>query len=200
MPELLMQRLQRCCDLQSVLDCVLSWSLELTGTALGNIQLMDWQTGYLTIAAQRGFDNEFLSFFRLVNAEGGSACGRAKRKRSSIVIEDVLLDREFAPCRMVALAAGFRAVQSTPLISSGGAFLGVLSTHFSTSHRPLDSEMEAIKTAARLAADAIIDRRARARSADSLGTKGAEERIASSLKAVERSYELLRRIDRRLKH
>jgi GAF domain-containing protein len=164
MPELLMQRLQHCCDLRSVLDCVLSWSLELTGTALGNVQLMDWKTGYLTIAAQRGFDNEFLSFFRLVNAEDGSACGRAKRKRGSIVIEDVL------------------------------------STHFSTSHRPSDSEMEAIKTAARLAADAIIDRRAGARSADGLSTKGAEERIAASLKAVERSYELLRRIDRRLKH
>ncbi|HZU89877.1 MAG TPA: hypothetical protein VE993_11520 [Stellaceae bacterium] len=98
MPEILMQRLQRCCDLQSVLDCILSWGLELTGTDLGNVQLMDWKMGYLTIAAQRGFNNEFLSFFRLVNAEHGSACGRAKRMRNSIIIEDVLFDREFAPC------------------------------------------------------------------------------------------------------
>lgn len=32
MPELLMQRLQHCCDLQSVLDCAFYQVLELTGT------------------------------------------------------------------------------------------------------------------------------------------------------------------------
>src|SRR5215510_590763 len=53
--------------------------LELSGTALGNIQLMDWSTGCLTIAAQRGFSNEFLRFFHRVTAEDGSACGRAVR-------------------------------------------------------------------------------------------------------------------------
>jgi GAF domain-containing protein len=116
--------MQRCSDLQSVLECVLSNGLELTSAALGNIQLMDWKTGNLTIAAQRGFKEDFLSFFRFVRADDGSACGRAMRNRNSIIIEDVMLDREFAPRQSIAVDAGFRAVQSTPLISSSGAFLG----------------------------------------------------------------------------
>ena len=126
---------EHCSNLQSVLDCALSESLEVTGTVLGNVQVMDWKTGCLTIAGQRSFNDEFLTFFRSVRAGTGSACGRAMRERRSIVIEDVLLDREFAPYRTIALKSGFRAVQSTPLISSSGAFVGVLSTHFPAAHR-----------------------------------------------------------------
>ena len=201
MPALLPQRLQSCSDIQSVLNCGLALSLELADAVLGNVQLMDWKTGSLTIAAQRGFNDEFLSCFRLVSAGSGSACGRAIRKRSSIVIEDVLLDREFALYRTVALEAGFRAVQSTPLISSSGAFLGVLSTHFSETHRPSEGEMQAVKVAGERTANAIIKQRATARRGDGHSEeKAEEERIARTVAAVERSYELLRQVDRRLKH
>ena len=163
MPDLVIQRLQRCPDIQSVLDFALSRSLELTGTELGNVQLMDWSTGYLAIAAQHGFNENFLSLFRFVKAEDGSACGRAISERKPIIIEDVLSDREFAPYRTIALDAGFRAVQSTPLISSGGAFVGVLSTHFPAKHRPADHEILALRITAELVANAIIRERPRPR-------------------------------------
>jgi hypothetical protein len=78
MSHFLIPRFQRCSDLQSVLDCLLSQSLEMTGAALGNVQLMDWGAGYLTIAAQRGFNSEFLSFFRRVKTDNGSAWSGAK--------------------------------------------------------------------------------------------------------------------------
>src|ERR1700741_4077225 len=98
MPDVLKQRLQECADVESVLACALSCSLELSGADLGNIQLMDWRTGELVIAAQHGFDDEFLNFFRRVRAEDGSACGRAMRTRHPVAIVDVLFDPEFAPC------------------------------------------------------------------------------------------------------
>jgi len=200
-------RLQNCSDLQSVLNSGLFLGLELTGADLGNVQLMNWKTGSLTIVAQRGFNDDFLSFFRLVTATCGSACGRAIKEGGSGVIEDVLLDGEFAPYRTIALEAGFRAVQSTPLISSSGAFLGVVSTHFPATHRPSEGEMRALKVAGELTANAIIYQRARARIGDRHSTeKAVEERIARtrtaverSLAAVKRSYELLGQIDRRLK-
>jgi signal transduction protein with GAF and PtsI domain len=173
-PDLLIQRLQRCPDIQSVLDFALSRSLELTGTELGNVQLMDWSTGYLTIAAQRGFNEDFLRLFRFVKAEDGSACGRAIRKRSPIVIEDLLSDREFAPYRTIALDAGFRAVQSTPLISSGGAFVGVMSTHFPSKHLPADHEMQALSITAELVANAIIRARPRPRTINVASIKEAD--------------------------
>ena len=195
MPDLLMQRLQHCSDLQSVLDCALSRSLEVTGTDLGNVQLMDWQTGYLTIAAQRRFKDEFLNFFRRVRAETGSACGRAIRERHSIVIEDVLLDRDYAPYREVALEAGYRAVQSTPLISSSGAFVGVLSTHFPAAHRPSASEMLQIRVLGTLTANAVI----RQRVSSVTDPEKIAERIRRGYEAVDSSRELLRQVSRRLR-
>jgi GAF domain-containing protein len=166
MPLLLNQQLQHCSSLQEVLDCLLSRSLEVTGAVLGNVQLMDWKAGYLTIAAQRGFNDEFLNFFHRIRLESETACARAIGTLGSVIIEDVLLDRAFTPYRAVALEAGFRAVQSTSLISKSGALLGVVSTHFPKRHRPSDSEMRAMRAIGELTANAIIHQRVRTQRAD----------------------------------
>lgn len=201
-----MRGLQTSCALQSLLDCALDRALELTGTALGNLQLMDWRNSNLSIAAQRGFNDKFLSFFRRVSPTDGSACARAVLQGRAIIIEDVLADDEFAPYRTIALEAGFRSVQSTPLISSGGAFVGVLSTHFSKLHRPRAVDMRAMAAIAGITANAIIRRRAIGRAADP-AAKDFEERheqtseqINRARQAVERSNELLRRIGQKLSH
>ena len=74
---------------------------------------MDWIAGHLEIKAQRGFDEEFLSFFKRVSYGHGSSCARALLNRGAIIIEDVVLDPHFIPCLKVAQRAGVRAVQST---------------------------------------------------------------------------------------
>jgi GAF domain-containing protein len=191
MPHSLAEELQSSSHVPSLLEQLLSTSLALTGASLGNVQLIDWKTGNLSIAAQRGFDDDFLGVFRVVGAGHGSACGRAVRMRAAIVVADVMRDAEFAPYRDIALASGFRAVQSTPMLSSSGAFLGVVSTHFPAAHRPTDQEMQALRRAGELAANAVIRQRALA--------KAVGERILSSREAVARSYELLRRAEEALK-
>jgi GAF domain-containing protein len=107
---------------------------------LGNVQLMNWKAGYLEIKAQSGFGDEFLNFFKQVYLADVSACARALRKRSSIVIEDITTDRQFVPCCEILMRAGVRAVQSTPMISSSGALMGILSTHLPILHRPGENE------------------------------------------------------------
>lgn len=154
-------RLLRCTNLQSVLDCVLDGGLQLTGATLGNVQLMDGESGFLTIAAQRGFNDEFLDYFQRVNADHFSACGRALRQQRAIVIKDVMSDENFAPCLAIAERAGFRSVQSTPIVSSSGVVLGILSTHFPVPHQPNEGEMDALRSLASLAATAITRMRAR---------------------------------------
>jgi GAF domain-containing protein len=195
MPALLLQRLPECRNLRSLLDCVLSRGLEVTGAALGNIQLMDWKSGALTIAAQHGFNEDFLRVFSIVTAADGSVCGRAVRGRCAIIVEDVLRDAAFAPYRAAALDAGFRAVQSTPLISRSGAFIGMLSTHFPAAHRPSELEMEHVATIAEVAAGAIIRQRIRARH-QRREQPSDTERVAAALRAIERSYHLLQRTRR----
>ena len=131
-------RLFNCADLQSIVDCVLDSGLELTDANLGNVKLVDQRQGYLTIAAQRGFHHEFLDFFQQANADDSlSICGRALRERRAIV-SDVMSDEEFAPWRSVAERAGFRSLQSTPIISDSGVLLGIVSTHFPIPHQPTE--------------------------------------------------------------
>src|SRR5262249_31428666 len=58
----------------------------------------------------------------------------------------------------VLLQAGVRAVQSTPLISSAGHLLGMLSTHFGQPHRPGERELRLVDLLARQASD-ILERK-----------------------------------------
>jgi GAF domain-containing protein len=162
MPDRLAERLRLCTDIQSVLDTALDRCLTLVGTGLGNIQLADWTNGHLKIAAQRGFSDDFLRFFAQVGADDSSACGRALRARDVIIVYDVENDKAFSPFgRSIVLGEGVRAVQSIPLISSSGAFVGMLSTHFETVRSPSNNELAAMKALAQIAANAVIAQRAR---------------------------------------
>jgi GAF domain-containing protein len=113
----------------------------LLGADKGNIQVLDAKQGALKIVASRGFKQDFLDFFSEVSAADGSACGKALQSGNRIVIEDVESDTLFILLRAVARAAGFRAVQSTPILSRGGAPLGMLSTHFRLPHRPSELDL-----------------------------------------------------------
>jgi len=117
---------------------------------------MNWHGGFLEIRAQCGFHDEFLNYFERVKFGDGCACARALERRESIIIADVTRDPVFRPCLAIMQNAGVRAVQSTPLVSRYGAFVGVLSTHFADVHRPTDVQIRAASAAARSAADAIV--------------------------------------------
>jgi GAF domain-containing protein len=179
--------LARCTDVRSVLDWLLQRGIDLSQTSFGNVQLMNWKAGYLEIKAQRGFDEAFLRYFKQVRAEHGSACGRALRTREPIVIEDIMADEEFIPCRETVSRAGIRAVQSTPIISSGGALLGVLSTHFASRHQPTKIQMREIEHAARIAADALIRIR--------ICETHAGEQIKASIRLLEQSRDAMKLAD-----
>ena len=129
---------------------ILEGALILAAADRGNVQILDPATGSLRIAAQCGFDAEFLEYFAVVD-DGRSACGRAAKERTQTVIVDVDIDAGFAPHRDIAAAAAFRAVQSTPLIDPDGRLLGVVSTHYPRPHCPSERDLEIIKRYGELA-------------------------------------------------
>jgi GAF domain-containing protein len=187
------EQIHRCRDAQSLADCLLHHGLELSRAHLGNVQLMNWKAGYLDIKAQSGFGDEFLNFFfRQVHLADVSACARALRKRSSIVIEDVTTDQQFAPCCDILTRAGIRAVQSTPMISSGGALMGILSAHFPISHRPGEIEIRNLQHAAQVAADVLVSIRVNGGSS-SEAIDASLEIVRDSQDALERTEKLLSR-------
>ena len=79
------------------------------------------------------------------------------RSGARVVIEDVQEEPSYGPYQEAAATAGYRAVQSTPLVSRRGELLGVLSTHFGRAHRPSERDLRMLDLYARQAAD-ILDR------------------------------------------
>ena len=156
----LVNRLLGCTDLPAALDEVLDASLALLDADKGNIQLHDPDSDTLRIVAHRGFNDEFLAHFRNAAPDPAATCGRALRSRGRVIVEDVQTDPSFAMHRDAAAAAGFRAVQSTPVMSRNGQVLGILSTHFRHPHRPSDRALRMIDLYARQAAEFIERMRA----------------------------------------
>ena len=111
--------------LRSALDAALT----VAGTDLGNVQLLD-AAGVLRISAQRGFEPPFLDFFAEVKGLE-SACGVALMLDRQFAVADVEAHELFrgTPAGQVILAAGARAVESTPIMDASGAPIGMLSVH-----------------------------------------------------------------------
>jgi ANTAR domain-containing protein/GAF domain-containing protein len=129
--------------LGALLDEVLEFALTLLHAERGNVQLADPATGVLRIAVQRGFGPDFLEYFAAVT-DDASACGRAAQQHAQVVITDVTADPGFAPHREIALASGFRAVQSTPLVNRAGHLIGMLSTHYPTPTTPPRGDLQTL--------------------------------------------------------
>jgi hypothetical protein len=140
--------------LGALLDEVLEFALTLLHAERGNVQLVDPATGALRIAAQRGFGSEFVTYFATV-ADDRSACGRAAQHHAQVVITDVTTDPGFAPHREIALASGFRAVQSTPLVNGAGHLVGMLSTHYPQPTTPPRRELQIVSRFGALAGESL---------------------------------------------
>lgn len=83
----------------------------------------------LRLVTERGFGAELTGSIVIV---GGHDPVRARAARDCVqtVIADVTTDPGYERYREIAVAAGFRAVQSTPLADSSGRVFGIVTTHF----------------------------------------------------------------------
>jgi signal transduction histidine kinase/DNA-binding response OmpR family regulator len=141
-------------DFDKCLDEIVAAAIDLTGAEKGNLQLLDPVSGSLMLAAHRGFEEPFRKYFASVG-DHDSACGVAMARSERLVVEDVTQGDIFVgkPSLDVLREAGVRAVQSTPLMSSAGQLLGMISTHFPQPHQPVERELRLMDLLARQAAD-----------------------------------------------
>jgi signal transduction histidine kinase len=142
---------------EQCLNSILETGIAITGADKGIIQLLEGESETPTIAVQHGFDESFLQFFASVRSDDATTGGVVMQCSERIVVEDLARSESFSGPHSVGvlLEAGVQAVQSTPLVSSGGKILGIISTHFSTPHRPSDRELRFMDLLARQAADFI---------------------------------------------
>ena len=140
--------------LDSLLPRILDRALLLMGADFGHIQLLDPAAGVLRIVAQSGFGPEFLDYFAVVD-DDRTAGGRAARSGVQAVIADVSTDPGSLPHRAVAAAAGFQAVQSTPLAEGSGRLIGAISTYFRRPHHPSGRDLRIMELYGNVAGEAV---------------------------------------------
>ena len=151
MLEQMTQRLLARRTFESAAEAVLNDVVALHGAEYGDLQLVVGDE--LVIVAQQGLSDAFLRAFRRVRKTDGCACGRAWRTGTTVVVADVTKDVDYAGNRGDAAAAGYRAVQSTPIVTRDGTMLGLISTLFVNAHEPTPIEMETLARYSRVAAD-----------------------------------------------
>jgi signal transduction histidine kinase/ActR/RegA family two-component response regulator/PAS domain-containing protein len=136
---------------------IIDAAIDITDADMGNIQMLDHDGRALRIAASRGFTQPCLQFLNAVHDGRSASCGHAMECGARVIVDDVTTSSEFAgtPTRDVLLAAGVRALQSTPLLSRSGQLLGLLNTHYATARVPEQRDLHLLDVLARQAADWI---------------------------------------------
>ena len=146
-------------EFKPLLEEILRASIELQNADFGMVQLYERQTQMLEVVSQHGFSRDILDRFKS-RRDDTTICGRALLQRQRVIIEDVQVDPDFGPQLALADAAGFRAVQSTPLFNRNGEPWGVLSTCFRQPHRPSERELRFTDLYVTYAAEIVERRRA----------------------------------------
>ena len=149
------QRLIAARTFERTLAVIMDDVIALHGAEFGNIQLL--VANELIIVAQRGFSAPFLKAFARTHKDDPCACGRVLKTHQTVIIPDVKRDAGFAPFRRIAREAGFRAVQSSPLLMKSGRLMGVISTHFANVHEPTKIEMETLAEYSVFAAERLTE-------------------------------------------
>ena len=183
-------------DVHYALQQVLDASVDLLHADFGTIQLYDQETATLELVAQRGFQQDFQDYFGMVKVGDRSSCALALESGSRVVIEDVQVDLRIEPHRMIAASAGFRAVQSTPLMDYRGRPLGMLSTHWRRPTRPKERDLQMLDLYGRQAAE-TINRIYAEKSLKILNTS-LEERVRTRTKELLEKQHQLRAMTREL--
>ena len=142
-------------NFETCCDEIIRTAIAISGADKGNLQLFDETLGSFRTIAQQGFQERFLKFFERVDDHVAASCGTAMATNEQVIVDDVLTSKIFVgqPAQKVLLDAEVRAIISTPLSSSKGGILGVISTHFSRPEHPSERQLRLTNILARQAAD-----------------------------------------------
>ena len=94
-----------------------------------------------------------------IGPAGAASFGAAAYLRQQVITEDIQTDSLWEPLRSAALAEGFRACWSTPVISTQGELLGTFGIYYRQPASPTDMSLQRLRLAASRVALAIIKHR-----------------------------------------
>ncbi|MGW7422064.1 GAF and ANTAR domain-containing protein [Streptomyces sp. NPDC054813] len=111
----------------AVLDAALRHTLRITGTRMGNVQLVE--NRLLRMVRHTGLNRRFTDYFTFVDS-GTTSCAQAAEEARQVTVKDVRSCDTFDEgSRQTILQAGSRACHSVPLVSPKGTVVGMISAH-----------------------------------------------------------------------
>jgi PAS domain S-box-containing protein len=142
---------------ESLYAQILAAAIELMASDAASVQMLAADQTSLRLLAWKNFHPDSAAFWQRVAVGAGRACSKALRDNERVVVADIEACEFMAgtPDQLEYRRSGIRAVQSTPLRSRSGRPLGMLSTHWRTSHTPTEEDFTFFDVLARQAADLI---------------------------------------------
>jgi two-component sensor histidine kinase len=133
---------------------IIRTAIAISSADKGNMQVFDEASRSLRIVTQHDFNEKLLKCFATVD-DVAASCGTAMATNEQVIVDDVLTNKIFLDelDQKALLDAAVRAIISTPLRSSKGNLLGVISTHFSRPGHPSERQLRLTNILARQAAD-----------------------------------------------
>jgi PAS domain S-box-containing protein len=149
-------------ELKTCFGAIVDTAIAIAAADKGALQLRDATSGNLKIVMHRGFHEPFLRFFEQVHGDLAASAAVALRTGTQVVVPDVVTSEIFTgqASKAVILKEGVRGVIATPLKSSKGNVLGVVTIHFRELHQPTERELRLLDLLARQAADYLERKRA----------------------------------------
>jgi GAF domain-containing protein len=119
-------------DRPAIITAILDAAVSAGAADSCDLQVYEPATARLRMEAQRGFGDDFLAFFDIVEHGQPTACAAALVTRRAVLVDDVTHSPLFAgqPTLAPLRAAGTRAVRSYPLLAPDGTVHAVLSLHY----------------------------------------------------------------------
>jgi signal transduction histidine kinase len=145
-------------ELSEALQRLVAAAVALHGADQGHVQLFDREARRLQIVAHSGCAAPFLARFASMPLDDPSAFAAVLRTREIAQIPDVVEHETDPSLRRLAVEAGYRGLQATPLINREGELLGVLSVHFHDPHRFTERDLQLSTLLGRQAADLLAAR------------------------------------------
>lgn len=114
-------------DQGAVLGAVLRQVMEVAGTDMGNVQLVD--AGGLRLTKHTGLSRDFVDFFAFVE-QPTTSCAQAAEHQRQVTVRDVATATVFdEDSRRAVLEADSRSCRSVPLIDHQQVLRGMVSSH-----------------------------------------------------------------------
>jgi signal transduction histidine kinase len=143
-------------ELQMVLDELCCNMEKYTNGLKGSILLLDKSGKYLHYGSAPNLPQSYIEATRKVYiGENQGSCGTAAYLKKMIIAEDISKDLRWAQYKDTPLAHELQACWSTPIMDVSGTVLGTFALYYHEPRKPVEAELELIKSSANIAALAI---------------------------------------------